>query len=227
MAPMDRRARLRRTRLYFICDDMPGGRPLADVLPRALAGGVDLFQLRIKDQDDDAVVGVARQAREACDAAGALFVLNDRPELVQSTGADGVHVGQDDVAVARAREIVGPERLVGVSTHAPDQLAAAVAAGADYAGVGPVMETPTKPGRAAVGFEYVRHAAKQSQIPFFAIGGIDIAAVSAVAAAGSHRIAVVRAIAEAQDPEVAARALRTALETSVRSCRREFIGGKA
>ena len=156
---MDRQARLRRSRLYFICGERPGGRPLAEVLPAALAGGVDVFQLRIKSDDDEAVLRDGRASRaKPVTQAGALFVLNDRPDLAQRAGADGVHVGQDDLSVAAARSVIGPDRLIGVSTHAPDQLAAAAEAGADYAGVGPVRETPTKPGRPAVGLEYVRRS---------------------------------------------------------------------
>jgi thiamine-phosphate pyrophosphorylase len=201
--------RLDAARLYFVCDRTPGGRPLADVLAPALRGGVDVFQLRDKAASDAELLEAAAVARSLCDEAGALFVINDRPDLVAPTGADGVHVGQDDAGVAEAREIVGPDRIVGLSTHAPEQLASA--AGADYVAVGPVHATPTKPGRPAVGLDYVRHAAAHATVPWFAIGGIDATNVEAVVAAGARRIVVVRAIAEAADPEGAARALRTAV----------------
>lgn len=210
MSAPERRARLQRARLYFIADARPGGRPLADVLPAALRGGVDLFQLRMKDADDDAILAAAAVAREACAAAGALFVLNDRPELAAAAGADGVHVGQDDEPIERARALAGPDRLVGISTHSPEQIAAA--GPADYLGVGPLHVTPTKPGRPAVGLGLVEHAAVHAPRPWFAIGGVDAATAGAVLAAGATRIAVVRAIAEAGDPERAARELRTALD---------------
>ncbi|MDX6715430.1 MAG: thiamine-phosphate pyrophosphorylase [Baekduia sp.] len=205
-----RRDRLSRARLYLVCDATPGGRPLADVLVPALRGGVDLFQLRMKDADDAAVLAAAAVAREACAAAGALFILNDRPELVASAGADGAHVGQDDLPLARARELAGADRLIGQSTHSPDQVDAG--AGADYLGVGPVHATPTKPGRPAVGTDLVAYAATHATVPFFAIGGLDGATVGAALAAGATRVAIVRAIAEAGDPEAAARALRAQVD---------------
>jgi thiamine-phosphate pyrophosphorylase len=208
----DRRRRLAAARLYLVCDLRPGGRALHDVLGPALAGGVDLFQLRDKTASDAALLAGALQARALCDDAGALFLLNDRPDLALAAGADGVHVGQADAPVAAAREAVGPERLVGLSTHGPAQADAAAALGPDYVAVGPVHATPTKPGRPAIGLGPVRHAARTVTLPWFAIGGIDPANVGEVAAAGAGRVVVVRAIAEAADPEGAARALRAALE---------------
>ncbi len=205
--------RLGAARLYFVCDRMPGGRPLAEVLPAALRGGVDVFQLRDKLASDTEVLEVAAGVRELCDAVGALFIVNDRPDLAVAAGADGVHVGQDDGSIARARSLVGPRRIVGRSTHEPAQLAAAREPPApDYVAVGPVHATPTKPGRSAAGIGYVRHAAAHARgIPWFAIGGIDTENVGEVVSAGARRIVVVRAIAEAEDPEQAARRLRTAL----------------
>jgi thiamine-phosphate pyrophosphorylase len=200
---------LNSSRLYFVCGARPGGRPLADVLRPALAAGVDVFQLREKDPaDDDAVLAHAAVARELCDEAGALFVLNDRPDLVQPAGADGVHVGQDDTPVPTAREIVGPGRFVGLSTHSEAQADGAAAEGVDYFAVGPVHATPTKEGRPAIGLDAVRHAAVTAQAPWFAIGGLDTDTVPAVLDAGATRIVVVRAIAEAEDPGAAARRLR-------------------
>jgi thiamine-phosphate pyrophosphorylase len=181
------------------------------VLGPALEGGVDVFQLRAKDADDEQVLAAAQVARELCDAAGALLIVNDRPDLARLAGADGVHVGQDDASVAEAREQLGPELLVGVSTHTPEQIDDAGTAGADYIGVGPVHATPTKPGRAAVGHDLVRYAAVAADLPWFAIGGIDAANVDQVVAAGAQRIAVVRAVADAADPRSAARELRAAL----------------
>ncbi|MDQ3742555.1 MAG: thiamine phosphate synthase, partial [Actinomycetota bacterium] len=159
------------TRLYFVCGASPGGRPLADVLAPALSGGVDVFQLREKHAPDEQIVAAAQVARALCHEAGALFVLNDRPDLVEAAGADGVHVGQDDTPVPEARAVVGDERIVGLSTHSEEQ--ADAAEGVDYFAVGPVHATPTKEGRPAIGLDPVRHAARTATAPWFAIGGID------------------------------------------------------
>ena len=208
-ARLKRSERLAAARLYLVCGARPGDRDPEAVLRAALAGGVDVVQLREKEASDEALLATAAVFRRCCDEAGALFVLNDRPGLVAAAGADGVHVGQDDASVAEARATVGDDRLVGRSTHSPAQVAAD--ADADYIAVGPVHATPTKPGRPAVGLELVVHAAAHATVPWFAIGGIAPDNVAAVVDAGARRIAVVRAIAEAADPEVAARALRAEL----------------
>jgi len=206
-----RRERLRRARLYFVTDVRPG---LEELLAAALAGGVDMVQLRDKSASDDELVRAAAVFRRLCDEHGALFWLNDRPDLVAACGADGVHVGQDDMPAADARRAAGDEVLVGLSTHSPAQLEAALADGdADQLSVGPVWETPTKEGRPAAGLDYVRHAARVAgDRPWFAIGGIDLGNVREVIAAGASRVVVVRAIRDADDPEAAARSLRAALE---------------
>ena len=208
---MSPRERIASARLYLVCD----ARPRA-FLDAALRGGVDVVQLRDKSLGDDALVRAAQPFRAAADAAGALFVLNDRPDLVAATGADGVHVGQDDGSVADARAAVGGDRIVGRSTHAPAQGAAADAdPDVDYRAVGPVHATPTKPGRPAAGLEYVEWAAVNVATPWFAIGGLDAGNVGAVVAHGARRIVVVRAIAAAADPEAAARGLRALLEVPI------------
>ena len=210
MTPRDR---LSSARLYLVCD----ARPRA-FLEACLRGGADLVQLRDRSLDDDGLIAAAKDFRAAADAHGALFVLNDRPDLVEACGADGVHVGQDDATPAEARAVVGPERIVGRSTHAPEQAAAALAdPDVDYLAAGPVHETPTKLGRPAVGLGYVEHVAATvgDAKPWFAIGGIDPGTVGDVVAAGARRIVVVRALTEARDPEGAARALRAALEVPV------------
>lgn len=204
---VDRRARLRDARLYFVAD-RDG---MARALDGALAGGADLFQLRDKDASDDELLAAAETARARCHAAGALFVLNDRPDLAAACGADGVHVGQDDVAVPRARKLVGDDAIVGLSTHSMQQAQAGGRSGADYIAVGPVHATPTKAGRPAIGVGPLSYAASHVDVPWFAIGGIEPATVGAVVKAGARRIVVVRAIAEAQDPEATARALRAAV----------------
>jgi thiamine-phosphate pyrophosphorylase len=205
----DRRARLQDARLYLVCDLQPGGRALQDVLGPALAGGVDIVQLRDKQASAEQLIAAAQLARGLCDDAGALLILNDRPELVRAANADGCHVGQDDMEPSAARERAGADALVGQSTHFPDEVAGATEV--DYIGVGPVHATPTKPGRHAVGVELVRFAAFHAPVPFFAIGGIDAGNIEEVVNAGANRIAVVRAIAEAADPGSAAAALRAAL----------------
>jgi thiamine-phosphate pyrophosphorylase len=200
---MTPRERLANARLYLVCP----ARPRA-WLEAAVEGGVDLLQLRDKDLDDDGIVEAAREFK----AAGALFILNDRPDLVEACQADGVHVGQDDATPAQARAAVGPDRIVGRSTHEPAQaLAAQADPDVDYLAVGPVHATPTKPGRPAAGLGYVETAAKTIVKPWFAIGGLDAGNVHEVIARGATRIVVVRAITEAEDPGAAARELREAL----------------
>ncbi len=197
---------LRSARLYFVTDS---GTP-DDLLRAALDGGVDMVQLRDPSAGDSELLAAAERFRAACDDAGALFWVNDRPDLALAAGADGVHVGQDDMPVADARR---EGLLVGLSTHSPEQFAAGVAAGADQLSVGPVWETPTKPGRPAAGLDYVRHAASaNADVPWFAIGGIDESNVAQVVEAGASRIVVVRAIRDAADPRAAAAALRAALD---------------
>jgi thiamine-phosphate pyrophosphorylase len=201
--------------LYLVCDGQ-GDR----FLEAALRGGVDVVQLRLKEAGDDEVVSTGRRFARVCAAHEALFILNDRPDLVAEAAADGVHVGQDDMSVGQARALVGPERLVGLSTHSQAQVdLAGPTEVVDYIGVGPVYETPTKPGRKAVGLGLVRYAAARAAVPCFAIGGIDEGTVDGVVAAGARRIAVVRALLQAPDPEAAARRLRRALKTE-----REAVG---
>jgi thiamine-phosphate pyrophosphorylase len=201
----NRHERLRDARLYLVCD-----RRGERFLDQVLRGGVDIVQLRIKDAPAQEVLDAARRFAPICAAHRALLILNDRPDLVMAAGADGVHLGQEDVPVDEARALLGADRLIGLSTHTPEQVDAA--SGADYIGVGPVHATPTKPGRPAVGVELVRYAASHAAVPFFAIGGIDPGNVEDVCAAGARRVAVVRSLAEAYDPESAARTLRRAVE---------------
>ena len=203
--------RLHSARLYLVC----AARPRA-WLDAVLRGGVDVVQLRDKSLDDDGIVAAARAFRAAADTAGALFILNDRPDLVAVCGADGVHVGQDDMSPGRARERVGADLIVGRSTHSPAQAAQAEAdPDVDYLAVGPVHATPTKPGRPATGLGFVAHAAETVSKPWFAIGGLNAGNVHETLAHGATRIVVVRAIADAADPEAAARTLRAALGAPV------------
>ena len=206
-----RRERLRTARLYFICEALPLGDGPETLLQAALSGGVDIVQLREKELDRDRVERSAQTYRRLCDTYSALFIVNDDPYLARSCNADGVHVGQDDMAVEEAREILGPEAIIGLSTHSEEQLAASADAPVDYVSVGPVWETPTKAGRPGVGIELVEHAAANAPHPFFAIGGIDPSNAGQVVTAGARRLGVVRAIRDAEEPAAAAAALRAAL----------------
>ncbi|MBS1862347.1 MAG: thiamine phosphate synthase [Actinobacteria bacterium] len=203
------RERLRTARLYFVCDARPPGGDLEAFLRLALGGGVDIVQLREKELGRAEIERAADTYRRVADTFSALFIVNDDPELARACDADGVHVGEVD-EVAAARELLGPDAIVGVSTHSPAQIAAADEAAVDYIAVGPIWETPTKPGRPAVGLELISHAAEQARHPFFAIGGISPLNAGDVVRAGARRLCVVRAIRDAPNPEVAAEALRRA-----------------
>lgn len=203
-----RRERLRTARLYFVCDARPHGTDPEPLLRAALDGGADMVQLREKALPRREIERAAGTFRRLCDTYSALFIVNDDPELARSCDADGVHVGQDDIPVATARATVGPDAIVGLSTHTPDQVTAGGASGADYISVGPLWETPTKEGRPATGLDLIRHAAGSVSIPFFAIGGIDATNAPDVVAAGARRLCVVRAIRDADDPAATATALR-------------------
>jgi thiamine-phosphate pyrophosphorylase len=213
-----RRQALVDARLYFVCEAQPDGRDPAQLLEAAVAGGVDVIQLREKaPRCAEELIAFAEPFKRTARRHGTLFFLNDEPDLVERCGADGVHVGQDDEPVAAARAAAGPGALVGLSTHSPAQFDAALASTGsgrpDQISAGPVWETPTKEGRPAAGLELIEHAAASAatETPWFAIGGIDQSNVGEVTAAGARRIVVVRAIRDAADPEAAARALRDAL----------------
>jgi thiamine-phosphate pyrophosphorylase len=201
-----RREWLRRARLYLVCEARPGGRDPEELLRPALQAGVDIVQLREKAGDERDIVRAGRVFRRLCDAYDALFIVNDRPELAIACAADGVHIGQDDGDPQEVRRLIGRDALIGLSTHSPAQVDAARAV--DYISVGPVHSTPTKPEYAEVGTALVRYASEHAEVPFFAIGGIDASNVATVLAAGAERVAVVRAIRDADDPAAAAREIR-------------------
>jgi len=205
-----RRERLRTARLYFVCDARPGGRDPEPLLRAALNGGVDIVQLREKHLPRREIELAALTFRRLCDTYSALFIVNDDPQLAWTCGADGVHVGQEDASVAEAREALGPEAIIGLSTHSEEQIAAANEQSVDYMSVGPIWETPTKKGRPAVGLELISHAAESAAHPFFAIGGIDTSNAEDVVRAGATRLCVVRAIRDAEDPAAVAQRLRSA-----------------
>ncbi|MEY2473432.1 MAG: thiamine-phosphate pyrophosphorylase [Actinomycetota bacterium] len=197
-----RRVRLQRAQLYLCLADRPD---LGEFVEATCAAGVDIVQLRDKELDARPLLARAAIARDAAHAHGALFVLNDRPDLALECGADGVHVGQDDAPASLCRRLLGDDRLVGLSTHAPDELRAAISEPIDYVSVGPIVATPTKPGRAGTGLDYVRFATAQcGALPFFVTGGIAPATLADVAGAGATRFVVVRALTEAPTPDAAA-----------------------
>ncbi len=206
-----RRERLRTARLYLCCDARPHGEDPEALLRAALNGGVDIVQLREKSLPRREVEIAALTFRRLCDTYSALFVVNDDPDLARACNADGVHVGQGDMPAAEARAALGPDAIVGLSTHSQEQIAAAASEPIDYMSVGPIWETPTKEGRPAVGLDLIRHAATGAPHPFFAIGGIDAGNAAQAVDAGASRICVVRAIRDAENPTVAAEELRGAL----------------
>ncbi len=202
-----RRARLDAARLY-VCVGLRRERSDLDrFLDAALGGGVDIVQLREKEARNAELVAAAASFRAAADEHGALFIVNDDPELAAQVGADGVHVGQEDPAPAVARSVVGADALVGRSTHGPEQFDRALAEDTDYVAIGPVHETPTKAGRPGIGLGPVRHAASVADRPWFVTGGMSAETAPEVLARGAHGIVVVRAVVDAEDPGAAARGL--------------------
>ena len=208
MADIELTARLRAARLYVVSGEAQPGIQAA-VLRAAIDGGADVIQLRHKHAAPGdllaTAVGLAHYAR----AHGALFIVNDHLDLAIQSGADGVHLGQDDLSLEAARAAWGG--LVGRSTHSLAQAVEAEAQGADYIGVGPLFATPTKPGRAAIGLDLLGQVARRVAIPWFAIGGIEAANLESVLGSGATRVAVVRAVCEAADPRVASQGLRARL----------------
>jgi thiamine-phosphate pyrophosphorylase len=218
-------------RLYLCTPDRPD---LERFIEACIVGGVDVVQLREKHLEDRQLVERAAVAQRACAGQGVPFILNDRPDLAATMGADGVHVGQDDMSPVRARRVMGEHALVGLSTHATEELEAAIgsraagtspnpsagpeggtAAPVDYVSAGPVVSTPTKPGRPGTGLGYVGEAVARSPWPVWITGGVDPATVGPMAAAGARHFVVVRWLTEADDPEDHARRLRRSIDEAV------------
>jgi thiamine-phosphate pyrophosphorylase len=194
-------------RLYLVTGVRTAAGPVADLIPDLTAAGVDVVQLREKSMEAGELLRAGEPIVAACRSAGIPFIVNDRPDVALALGADGVHLGQNDLPVAVARRILGTA-IIGRSTHARSAVA-----DSDYFAVGPVYETPTKAGRPAAGLDLVSYAASlDSAIPWFAIGGIDERNVDDVVGAGARRIVVVRAITESPDPVAAAGRLRASLD---------------
>ena len=199
-------------RLYLCTPDRPD---LAEFLSACIAGGVDVVQLRDKDLEARPLLARARVAASVCQEHGVPFVLNDRPDLALEVGADGVHVGQDDAPVSLARRILGPDAMVGLSTHSESDLHEAMGEDVSYLSAGPVEATPTKPGREGTGVDYVTLASARSSVPVFVTGGVTPQRIPLLAAAGMRHFVVVRYLTRAPDARTAARALREAIDRAV------------
>ena len=213
-----RRERLARARLYVVTGAREEQGDLVAFLATVLEAGADIVQLRQKDAEAGDILRWSSDFRVAADRYGALFVINDRPDLATAAGADGVHLGQNDLPPAWARRVVGPDVIIGLSTHSVAEFDAG-APEADYLCAGPLYATPTKPGRPATGLGIVSHATSRErdgseQRPWFAIGGIDAESLPGVVSAGAARIVVVRAAA-GPDPGGAVRTLLEGLDKSL------------
>ncbi|MEE2040473.1 thiamine phosphate synthase [Nocardiopsis sp. CT-R113] len=207
------RKRLDASLLYLCTDARTERGDLAEFTDAALAGGVDIVQLRDKGLEAREEIAALEVMREACERHGALLAVNDRADIARAVRADVLHLGQRDLPVPMARDIIGADPVIGRSNN---DVAAATASseeeGSDYFCVGPTWATPTKPGRPAAGLSLVERAASLgTDRPWFAIGGIDATNIDAVMEAGARRVVVVRAITEAEDPRAAAAALRERL----------------
>jgi thiamine-phosphate pyrophosphorylase len=198
MTQKPKMAQLRDARLYLVTSPEPN---LIHVVEAALNGGLRLVQYRDKTADNATRYDRATKLKFLCHQYGAVFIINDHIDLALAVDADGVHLGQQDYPIAVARRLLGPEKIIGRSTTNPTELQRAIAEQADYIGVGPVYETPTKPGKSASGYEYIAYAAAHAPMPWYAIGGVDATNLQDVIGAGAMRASVVRAIMQATDPK--------------------------
>lgn len=200
-------------KLYLVTnsDNFESDEIFLDRVALSIKSGVDIVQLREKNTTSKRFIYLAQRIRELTSHFGAAFIVNDRVDIAKISNADGVHLGQDDIPISYAREILGDNAIIGVSTHCPEHAKKAITDGADYIGVGPVFKTPTKPSKDPVGLEYVKWAADNVNIPFFAIGSIDTANIKEVVQAGAKRVAVIRAIMYADDIESNCKILKSAL----------------
>jgi thiamine-phosphate pyrophosphorylase len=201
--------RLADRRLYLCTADRAD---LAAFLSSCISGGVDVVQLRDKHLDARTLVERARLAARVCAENAVPFILNDRPDLALDVGADGVHVGQQDASPTLARRILGPAAIIGLSTHAPQELESSVEEPVDYVSAGPVTPTPTKPGRPGTGAGYITFAVAKARRPVFVTGGVTPETIPALAAAGGRHFVVVRFLTESDDPRRAATKLRASID---------------
>ncbi len=199
-------------RLYLCTPDRPD---LESFVAACVRGGVDIVQLRDKHLDARPLLGRARAVQRVCADLGVHFILNDRPDLALEVGADGVHVGQEDAPPALARRVLGPRAIIGLSTHSPGDLDGARSEPVDYLSAGPVVPTPTKPGRPGTGEAYAALAASRSAVPVFVTGGVSPGSVTSLADIGVRHFVVVRWLTKASDPEAAARELRRTIDWAV------------
>ncbi|MFP4134480.1 MAG: thiamine phosphate synthase [Halothece sp.] len=205
-------AKLTKARLYLVTSPDEN---LISIVEAALKGGVPLVQYRNKEAEDNIQISEGKKLCDLCHDYGALFLMNDRADLALAVNADGVHLGQQDLPIATARNILGANKIIGRSTTNPHEMEKAIKEGADYIGVGPVYPTPTKPSKKPAGLDYVQYAAKHSPIPWFAIGGINADNVKKVIQAQAHGVAVVRAIMAASDPQKATETVRENLDNAL------------
>jgi thiamine-phosphate pyrophosphorylase len=198
------------SRRLYLCT--PDRSDLAAFIADCVAGGVDVVQLRDKELDAKPLLTRAAVAAAVCRDLGVPFILNDRPDLALEVGADGVHVGQDDAPVALARRIMGPDAIVGLSTHGPSDLEGAADEDVTYISAGPVEATPTKPGREGTGLGYVTRASARSSVPVYVTGGVTPEKIPALTSAGVRHFVVVRYLTGASDARLAAQDLRRAID---------------
>jgi len=214
--------RLERGSLYVITDPKAQkGRSHLHVLTEAVRGGASIVQLRDKEAPDEVLISVGKVLRKVCDRFKALLIVNERIHVAKAVSADGLHIGQEDISLPEARKKLGRGTLLGVSTHSLAQARAAVREGADYIGVGPIFKTPTKPDYLPVGIELIREIRKEMQVPFVAIGGINLSNVKDVLTAGAYSIAVVRAVVGQEDVYEATQKLKTVLDSWRQSSERK------
>ena len=210
---MDEASLADRLRLYLVADPDASTGPIEDVVEAALRGGVTAVQLRAKRLTDRQATELAKRLAVRCRAHGALFIVNDRLDITSASGADGVHLGVDDLPLEDARRIAGPDMVIGFSPETDAQAASAKVFGASYLGVGPVFGTASKSDAGeAIGISVVRRRVELAGIPVVGIGGITAANAPQVMGAGAAGVAVVSAILGAADPELAARNMRQAVE---------------
>lgn len=209
---MDISKRLRDSLLYLITPAFPKAGPLEEFLPAVLEAGVDMVQLREKEMEARELLTYAEVVRRRTGEFGALFIVNDRADIAVLAEADGLHVGQDDLSVSAARKLTAKGKIVGLSTHGQLEIKESSEKEIpDYIGVGPVHATPTKEGRPPVGYDLLGFANEHAEVPFYAIGGVNLDNLPDVLKAGARRIAVLRAITEAEDPAGIARRMKQAL----------------
>ena len=200
-------------RHLYLC--VPFREDMATFLPGVLRGGVDVVQLREKNLSDDVRRSTAREMIPICRDFDVPFIMNDSPQLALDVVADGVHVGQDDISVARCREILGDDAIIGLSTHSDAEFKHSLAQAATYYSAGPIVPTPTKLGRVPTGIDYAVRSQSRSPRPVFVTGGVNADNVAELVASGLRHFVVVRALTEAANPEATASSLRRALDTAL------------